>query len=139
MTLVRRCADAGAAVIYSTHYMEEAERICDRVLLIDRGKLVADGTVEQLVALGGGRPRLELTYRGNLPERWIDNLAEIHEIAQSSGEGRLALEMKSLAQVPEVLEQLRASNINVLDFSVHSPNLADAFIALTGRSLRDNV
>ena len=47
--------------------------------------------------------------------------------------------MKSLAQVPEVLQQLRASNINVLDFSVHSPNLADAFIALTGRNLRDNV
>jgi hypothetical protein len=43
------------------------------------------------------------------------------------------------AQVPEVLQQLRASNIGVRDFSVHSPNLADAFIALTGRSLRDNV
>jgi ribosomal silencing factor RsfS len=47
--------------------------------------------------------------------------------------------MKSLAQVPEILQQLRAANVNVLDFSVHSPNLADAFIALTGRSLRDNV
>jgi ABC-2 type transport system ATP-binding protein len=139
LTLVRRCADAGAAVIYSTHYMEEAERICDRVLLIDRGKLIADGTVEQLVALGGGRPRLELTYRGHLPDGWIDHLADVHQVAQSGGEGRLALEMKSLAQVPQVLQQLRASNINVLDFSVHSPNLADAFIALTGRSLRDNV
>jgi len=138
LTLVRRCADAGAAVIYSTHYMEEAERICDRVLLIDRGKLIADGTVEQLVALGGARPRLELTYRGQLLEGWIKSLAGVHEIAGAGGEGRLALEMKSLAQVPEVLQQLRASNINVLDFSVHSPNLADAFIALTGRSLRDN-
>jgi ABC-2 type transport system ATP-binding protein len=139
LTLVRRSADAGAAVIYSTHYMEEAERICDRVLLIDRGKLIADGTVEQLVALGGGRPRLELTYRGQLPERWNQNLADVHEIAQAGGEGHLALEMKSLTQVPEVLQLLRASNINVLDFSVHSPNLADAFIALTGRNLRDNI
>ncbi len=139
LTLVRRCADAGAAVIYSTHYMEEAERICDRVLLIDRGKLVADGTVEQLVALGGGRPRLELTYRGHLPERWTQSLDGVNEIAQSGGEGQLSLEMNALAQVPEVLQRLRTSNINVLDFSVHSPNLADAFIALTGRSLRDNV
>jgi len=139
LTLVRRNAEAGAAVIYSTHYMEEAERICDRVLLIDRGKLVADGTVEQLVALGGGRPRLELTYRGSLPERWIDYLTDVHEIAQATGEGQLALEMNSLAQVPQVLHQLRAANINVLDFTIHSPNLADAFIALTGRSLRDNV
>jgi ABC-2 type transport system ATP-binding protein len=139
LALVRRNAEAGAAVIYSTHYMEEAERICDRVLLIDRGQLVADGTVEQLVALGGGRPRLELTYRGSLPEGWIDCLVDVHEIAQATGEGHLALEMKSLAQVLQVLHQLRAANINVLDFTVHSPNLADAFIALTGRSLRDNV
>ena len=139
LTLVRHCADAGAAVIYSTHYMEEAERICDRVLLIDRGRLIADGTVEQLVALGGGRPRLELTYRGQLPDRWSEHLAGVHEIVQAGGEARLGLEMKSLAQVPETLEQLRAANVNVLDFSVHSPNLADAFISLTGRSLRDNV
>ena len=139
LTLVRRCAEAGAAVIYSTHYMEEAERICDRVLLIDRGRLLADGSVEQLVALGGGRPRLELTYRGQLPEGWAANLPGINEIEQAFGEGHLALEMQSLGQVPEVLQQLRVSNITVLDFSVHSPNLADAFIALTGRNLRDNV
>jgi ABC-2 type transport system ATP-binding protein len=139
LSLVRRCADAGAAVVYSTHYMEEAERISDRVLLIDRGKLVADGTVEELVAMGGARPRLELTYRGNLAEGWAADLADVHELASSGGEGQIALEMTSLGQVPHVLQQLRASNISVLDFSVHSPNLADAFIALTGRNLRDNV
>jgi len=83
LTLVRRCAEAGAAVIYSTHYMEEAERICDRVLLIDRGRLLADGSVEQLVALGGGRPRLELTYRGQLPEGWAANLPGVNEIEQA--------------------------------------------------------
>jgi ABC-2 type transport system ATP-binding protein len=139
LTLVRRCAEAGAAVIYSTHYMEEAERICDRVLLIDRGKLIADGTIEELVALGGGRPRLELTYRGQLPEGWSAKFTDIREIANFGGEGQLALEMTSLTQVPAVLQQLRASDVSVLDFSVHSPNLADAFIALTGRNLRDNV
>jgi ABC-2 type transport system ATP-binding protein len=139
LSMVRRRAKAGAAVIYSTHYMEEAERICDRVLLIDSGKLVADGSVEQLVVLGGRRPRLELTYRGELPDNWIQNLTDVHEIAESSAPGRLALEMKSVAQVPEILQLLRAANLSVLDFNVHSPNLADAFIALTGRNLRDNV
>src|ERR1700693_5789068 len=103
LTLVRRCAEAGAAVIYSTHYMEEAERICDRVLLIDSGKLIADGTIEQLVALGGGRPRLQLLYRGQLPEGWIVHFTDIHEIATLGGEGQLTLEMTSLAQVPKVL------------------------------------
>ncbi len=138
LTLVRRCAEAGAAVIYSTHYMEEAERICDRVLLIDRGKLIADGTVEELVTLGGGHPRLELTYRGHLSDGWSRDLTGVQEVAQP-GEGQLVLELKSITQVPDVLERLRASSVTVLDFNVHSPNLADAFIALTGRTLRDNI
>jgi len=138
LTLVRRCAEAGAAVIYSTHYMEEAERICDRVILIDGGKLIADSTVEQLVALGGGHPRLKLTYRGELSDGWKASLNGVEEIAPGSA-GQLALEMNTLAQVPEVLGRLRAANVNVIDFSVHSPNLADAFLALTGHNLRDNV
>jgi ABC-2 type transport system ATP-binding protein len=138
LALVRRCAEAGAAVIYSTHYMEEAERICDRVLLIDRGRLIADGNVEHLVAMGGRRPRLQLTYRGELAEGWKANLTGVEEIAPG-GAGQLALEMTTLAQVPEVLARLRAANVNVIDFSIHSPNLADAFIALTGHHLHDNV
>jgi ABC-2 type transport system ATP-binding protein len=138
LTLVRRWADAGSAVIYSTHYMEEAERICDRVILIDRGKMVADGSLDKLIALGGGRPRMELTIRGALPADWSRDLAELR-IAESDGEGKLVLEMASLAQVSEVIQRLRTLNVNVVDFTLHSPNLADAFIALTGRALRDQV
>lgn len=139
LTLVRRLADASSAVIYSTHYIEEAERLCDRVLLIDRGKLIADGTVETLISLSGGRPRMELTYRGNLSEAWLGQVADVREIAPSLSGGKLVLEMTNFAQVSEVLQRLRAVDVNVVDFSLHSPNLADAFIALTGRTLRDNV
>src|ERR1700675_995456 len=58
LTQIRHYADAGAGVIYSTHYMEEAERICDRVLLIDRGKLIAEGDLEKVISLGGSRPQI---------------------------------------------------------------------------------
>lgn len=139
LTLVRRAADAGSGVMYSTHYMEEAERICDRVLLIDRGTLVADGRVDELIALAGGRPRMELAYRGHLAAHWLRTLDGVHEIPASGGEGKLALEMTSLAQVNEVLQYLKDSGVHVIDFSLHSPNLSDAFIALTGRTLRDTV
>ena len=80
LTLVRRCAEAGAAVIYSTHYMEEAERICDRVLLIDRGKLIADGTVEELVALGGGA-RASADLSRTFARAMEDDLTDVQEIA----------------------------------------------------------
>src|SRR5512143_3806331 len=67
LALVLGLRDAGTAVVYSTHYMEEAERLCDRVLLLDRGTLVADDTVEALIARAGTRPRMELTCRTRPP------------------------------------------------------------------------
>ena len=96
-------------MVFSTHYMEEAERVCDRILLIDRGTLIAEGSIEQLIASAGGRPRMELTYRGQLPPGWLGNLAGVREIDCTGGEGMLALEIISVAQVGEVLVQARAS------------------------------
>jgi ABC-2 type transport system ATP-binding protein len=136
---IRHYADAGAGVIYSTHYMEEAERICDRVLLIDRGKLIAEGDLEKVISLGGSRPRIELTYRGRLPDGRFGSLAGVREIGTTVSKGKAILEMNSFAQVAEVLDGLRNLDVNVVDFNLHSPNLSDAFIALTGRTLRDQV
>ena len=136
---IRHYADAGAGVIYSTHYMEEAERICDRVLLIDRGKLIAEGDLEKVISLGGSRPRIELTYRGHLPDGRFGSLVGVREIGTTIAEGKAILEMNSLAQVAELLHGLRSLDVNVVDFNLHSPNLSDAFIALTGHTLRDQV
>ena len=139
LALIRHYADAGAGVIYSTHYMEEAERICDRVLLIDRGKLIAEGDLEKVISLGGSRPRIELTYRGQLPDGRFGSLAGVREIGSTVSEGKAVLEMNSFTQVAEVLYGLQTLNVNVVDFNLHSPNLSDAFIALTGHALRDQV
>jgi linearmycin/streptolysin S transport system ATP-binding protein len=138
LALVRQAADDGAAVIYSTHYMEEAERICDRILLIDRGKLIAGGSVDEVIALGGSRPRMNLTCRGVLPANWCGAVAGVREIERASGGGAITLEMASLAQASDVLALVPTYGARVLEFSLHSSNLADAFIALTGRSLRDS-
>lgn len=136
--LVRHAADAGAGIIYGTHYMEEAERICDRVLLIDRGTLVAAGPVDELIALGGQRARMAFTYRGHVADNWLCDLTGVREIPASGGQGKLTVEMAKPAQLGEVLQRLTSLQVHVIDFSVHSPNLADAFRALTGRSLQDN-
>jgi len=133
---VRRMADAGAAVIYSTHYMEEVERLCDRVLLIDHGRVVADGTVASLIALAGHRPRMEITFQDAAPPGWLDGLSGV-KLSHCNSEGKVALELTSLAQVSELLERARRSGAEVREFSVHNPNLSDAFIDLTGHSLRD--
>ena len=139
LRLVRRLRDEGSAVIYSTHYMEEAEQICDRVLLIDQGRLIADGSVEQLIALAGGRPRMTLSWRGTLPRDWWRRLAGVRALAGAAEDARATLEMASVAQVGPLLDEARARGAAVVDFSVHSPTLADAFVSLTGRRLHDHL
>ena len=136
---VRRLRAAGAAIVYSTHYMEEAERICDRVCLIDRGRLVAAGTVEELIVRAGGRTRVDVTYRGALRDGWDEPMLDrgIRLLASGAGNGRVSLELPSHAEIERVLDRVRDAGARVLDFSLHTANLADAFVALTGRTLEE--
>jgi ABC-2 type transport system ATP-binding protein len=134
---VRTSAQAGAAVIYSTHYMEEVERTCDRVLLIDHGRVVAEGTVAELIALGGGHPLMEIAFADTPPAGWHGGLAGLVELPPAVPGGRMVLQLADLAQINEVLESARATGARLLEFTVHSPNLSDAFMALTGHALRD--
>lgn len=133
---VRRLAQAGAAVIYSTHYMEEVESACHRVVLIDRGSVLAEGTIAELIARGGRQPVLEITFRDPPIAGWHHGLPGLTELAPRD-ETRIVLQLANLAQVSELLEHARSAGAQVLEFSVHSPNLSDAFMALTGHALRD--
>ncbi len=135
---LRELADAGAAIIYSTHYMEEIERLCDRALLIDHGRLIASGTVAELVALAGSRHRMELTFQGKAPARLYDGIAGVSALEPAPSAERMVLLLGDLAQVSRMLERALSAGNRVLEFSLHSPNLSDAFMALTGRALRDN-
>lgn len=138
---ISRVAATGAAIVYSTHYMEEVERICTRALLIDGGKVIADGTIDKLIAMGGGRPLMEIRFQRTAPLNWCEGLPGITPIrhAHTNGNGKVELQLESLALVNPVLERARAVGGQVLEFSVHNPNLSDAFIALTGHALRDAI
>jgi ABC-2 type transport system ATP-binding protein len=139
LRIVSSLAQAGAAVIYSTHYMEEVERVCDRVLLIDRGQVIAAGTVAEIIALAGGQPRMEITFQGEVPSGWYAGLAGVRELASEPVNHKVMLQFANFAQVSELLERARARSADVLEFSIHSPNLSDAFMGLTGHALRDPV
>jgi ABC-2 type transport system ATP-binding protein len=137
---IDRAAKAGAAAIYSTHYMEEVERICSRALLIDNGKVIAAGTIAELITLGGGHPVMEISFRRDPPANWYGEVAGITPIARVGHPiGKIALQLDSFALVNPILERARLSGEEMVEFSVHSPNLSDAFIALTGHALRDPI
>jgi len=134
---IRAAANSGVAVLYSTHYMEEVERMCDRALLIDRGKLLAQGTVAQLIELGGRHPRIEIIFEKPPQPGWYDGLPGVTELAPVTAAPTVILELTSLRQVSELIERAHNAGGQLLEFAVHSPNLSDAFIALTGHALRD--
>jgi ABC-2 type transport system ATP-binding protein len=136
LATVRKLADGGVAAVYSTHYMEEIERVADRVLLIDNGRVMAEGTVAELIALGGHQPRMEIRFQKMPAGGWTGGIDAGCQSATIEGD-KVTLVLPSFAAVTEALDRARAAGGEVGEFSVHSPNLSDAFIALTGHALRD--
>jgi ABC-2 type transport system ATP-binding protein len=129
----------GAAVLYTTHYMEEAERLCDRVGIIDQGRLIAEGTRRELVAQIGERDRIELTASGDLVglaagcRRTVDGVDEATVVA--GGLHLVARDGRRL--LPKLLELAEAAGVEVTSVEVVEPDLEAVFLHLTGKALRD--
>lgn len=126
----------GAAILYSTHYMEEVERICTRVILIDHGRIVADGTTAELIEQAGNAPRVDVRTREALEPGWASEIGRAVHFDDGARFGA-SLELDNLDQVPEVIRRAERAGGEVLEVYVHRPNLQDAFLKLTGHALRD--
>jgi len=136
--VVERAAQAGGAILYSTHYMEEAERLCNRIVLIDHGNIVAQGTDRELIALAGTEPRIEISTKKKLTPGWSNGIAGVTELPWEVLDGfAAAATLHSLEQVPDVIRRAGEAGDEVIEFHVHRPNLQDAFLKLTGHALRD--
>ena len=133
---VAALAHDGAAVLYSTHYMEEAERLCQRVILLDAGRVVSSGTPAALVAGSGMTPRLALRTTRPLPADWCASVPGATPIGGHACE--VTLTVPDGGTVPAVLLAAERAGATVTDMTLHHPNLADVFFALTGRELRDD-
>ena len=129
-------AREGAAVLYSTHQMDEAERLCGRVILLDRGRVVADGTPAMLVGRAGMSPRLELRTLRPLAAGWLDGVRGATVVDTNGGGTMVAV--GDTATVPAVLAAALRAGADISEMTLHRPTLADAFFAFTGRALRDD-
>lgn len=132
----------GGTVLLTTHYMEEAERLCDRVGIIDHGKLIALGTPQALIDSLGGSQIVELALvpaEGEPPEVLAEALAAIPGVhgARHAG-GRLVLTVAQLhLALPAILAALAARGRELASLSTHHATLEDVFVTLTGRALRE--
>jgi ABC-2 type transport system ATP-binding protein len=135
---VEQLAGEGMAVLYTTHYMEEAERLCDRVAIIDGGQIKAEGTRRELVALVGERDSVSLTATGNLEAaanavRSLDGV----ESASASPAGLEVMAPDAAALLPELLATVTGTGTQITAVEVREPNLETVFLHLTGKALRE--
>jgi len=145
--LVDGLKQVGRTVILTTHYMEEAERLCDRVAIMDHGRVIALGTPQQLIATVGGEDIVEFAVThtepgSHQPIRGVVDAAELIAIpGVQSHRVDAALHQLSVTElhnsVPRIFAELAAQGLHLSEFRTHSATLEDVFVRLTGRNLRD--
>ena len=137
--IIDRFRNEGGTTVLTTHYMDEAERLCDRVAIVDHGKVIALGTPRELIASLGAGHVIEFGLDGahDVEERTLASLPGVKSARRAGG--TWALQVSAAHQtIPALLETLQTRGIPLTDLSTHSPTLEDVFVTLTGRSLRDD-
>ena len=129
----------GRTLIYTTHYMEEVERLCERVVIIDHGQVLADASLADLTRTGIVKPRLniELTMGGD--GRWLEELRGLDGVASADLAGTcLSVGVHDLTtDTLQVLGWLSRQGMAIHGFASERPSLESVFLTLTGRSLRE--
>jgi ABC-2 type transport system ATP-binding protein len=138
LSSVEELGRQGMAILYTTHYMEEAERLCDRVGIIDHGRIEAEGTQRELVSLIGQRDRIDLTATGALQAgaTAVRESPGVHEATVHEG-GLTLLVDDARGILPRILEVVAGAGAIVSSVEIVEPDLEAVFLHLTGRALRD--
>jgi ABC-2 type transport system ATP-binding protein len=130
----------GRSVLLTTHYMDEAERLCDRVAVIDHGRIIALGTPQQLVTSLGGDHVVEISVNedgaGPLRAEDLHELPAVKSVHAQQERFVLAVSEPHVA-IPALLERLRARGRTLAGLTTRHASLEDVFVSLTGRHLRD--
>src|SRR4051812_7766347 len=131
---------SGRSIVLTTHYMDEAERLCDRVAIVDHGKVIALGSPRELIASLGAEHVVEFTTPDAPPGAFaMDVLKSLDGVTGArQHDGRWMLEVSELARtVPALLALLSSRELALGELATHSATLEDVFVSLTGRQLRD--
>jgi len=137
LEFIRNLRASGSAILYTTHYLEEAETICDRIGIIDHGRLLVEGTLSELQErLGGDRVFvLEGDFKNSTPEQW-DGFHQRFRVIQKS-EKQMVVAAAGQRDPSECLKELLSLPVHVENVTLKRPSLNDVFLQLTGRDLRE--
>ncbi|TAL06924.1 MAG: ATP-binding cassette domain-containing protein [Verrucomicrobia bacterium] len=137
LEFIRALRDSGTAILYTTHYLEEAETLCQRIGVIDHGQLLAEGTLGELQErLGGDRVfALEADFKDSSPDMW-DGFQQRFRVIQKT-EKHLTVAAIGTRDPSECLKELLGLPVRVQNVTLKRPSLNDVFLQLTGRDLRE--
>jgi len=135
---VEALSTEGMAVLYTTHYMEEAERLCDRIAIVDSGTIQAEGTQDELIRLTGGVDTIRLVGSGDVEQaaRALEPVPAVQSMEHDRREVRLMVRDAPTA-VATVVNTATSSGMTLSDVEIARPDLESVFLHLTGKALRD--
>lgn len=131
--------EQGRTVLLTTHYMEEAERLCDRVAIFDQGKIIAEGTPNELIRSLGAEHVLEFSVEGesgSIDQNELAQIPSVEKVECLDGHYRLTVEKPHLV-LSEIVTSLGEKNLAMSSLSTRHASLEDVFVSLTGRHLSE--
>jgi ABC-2 type transport system ATP-binding protein len=135
---VRRLRDEGMTVFITTHYLEEADVLCDRVAIIDHGEIVTEGTPDELKReVAGDVVTVGVNGAGARAAELLDEQPYVRELEATEQGLRLYVDAGATA-IPQILRTLDGAGVGLGSIELHRPSLDDVFLAKTGRSLRES-
>lgn len=134
--LIEQLRADGRTVLLTTHYIEEAERLCDRVAIVSGGQLAALGTPRELIQGSGKGTRIEVRVSKPIPPKRIRQFEGVLDCREADGEYSITAQ-GAARTVVELIHYLEAHETELLDLHIARPTLEDVFVQMTGRSIHD--
>ena len=135
---IKKLNEKGATIVYTTHYMEEVEIICDRVIILDKGKVIASGTCDELKELAKIEEKVTVEV-SNLDSKYVDEIGKFANVESINYEDDILFikYQKGKNNFGDLLDYLKRENIKYNKIYSERPTLNDVFLDLTGKELRD--
>lgn len=135
---IKKLRDEGATIVYTTHYMEEVEIICDRIIILDKGKIIAKGTTDELKTLAKLEEKITVEVK-NISEETLKEIKEFKTVLDLSYQGNtlVIVYKKGKDNLGELIDYLHEKKVTYSKIFSERPTLNDVFLELTGKDLRD--